>query len=76
MPSLFLYSVESHEDKLQCWIDFPEFWHWKVRIIKLGETGPSSGHRSTTYRVHNGERVVVLWDKRVVRRDSENEDFL
>ena len=31
LPSLFLYRVESHEGKLQCWIDFPEFWHWKVR---------------------------------------------
>ncbi|XP_076459458.1 neuropeptide S receptor-like isoform X2 [Babylonia areolata] len=29
-PSLFLFSVERHEDKQQCWIDFPEFWHWKL----------------------------------------------
>ncbi|KAL8579976.1 hypothetical protein ACOMHN_056864 [Nucella lapillus] len=28
-PSLFLYRLESREGKMQCWIDFPEFWHWK-----------------------------------------------
>ncbi|XP_025107553.1 cardioacceleratory peptide receptor-like isoform X1 [Pomacea canaliculata] len=30
LPALFLYSVEQQEDKHQCWIDFPLFWHWKL----------------------------------------------
>jgi hypothetical protein len=32
LPALFLYRQESHEGKKQCWIDFPELWHWQVRI--------------------------------------------
>nr|KAG5688138.1 hypothetical protein BaRGS_028431 [Batillaria attramentaria] len=30
LPTLFLYKLEKLEKTEQCWIDFPEMWHWKV----------------------------------------------
>ncbi|XP_050388391.1 cardioacceleratory peptide receptor [Patella vulgata] len=30
LPAPFLYQVEEHQQKLQCWMDFPEYWHWQL----------------------------------------------
>ncbi|XP_046546267.1 cardioacceleratory peptide receptor-like [Haliotis rubra] len=30
LPTIFIYAEDVREDKKQCWMDFPSFWHWQL----------------------------------------------
>ncbi|ESO88017.1 hypothetical protein LOTGIDRAFT_126859, partial [Lottia gigantea] len=30
LPAPFLYHEEEQQGKIQCWMDFPEYWHWQL----------------------------------------------
>ncbi|XP_067687073.1 cardioacceleratory peptide receptor-like [Haliotis asinina] len=30
LPTIFIYAEDVREDKKQCWIDFPFYWHWQL----------------------------------------------
>ncbi|XP_041374727.1 cardioacceleratory peptide receptor-like [Gigantopelta aegis] len=32
LPAMFLYHESKQEDRFQCWIDFPQFWHWQLFV--------------------------------------------